>query len=278
MNKYNLRAINLNKIELNTIKNIVNKNIFEYLQPNKTLLNLFNKYEFGTINNKYQISFNDSEIQVLKNISKEKIEHNRKTAQLNNENEKASRFKKVHIDEILIKSSNDKILINNEIFSSPFNSPILINYNKIHTVEHKQIIVIENYECFLHYHNFDDDYLVIYRGESKYNLKHVLAFLKKINKKIFVFTDFDPAGLTNIYKTFSNTIEVQLYIPKSNIPIEALFDKFGRKDLYLKQLILLDSLNNLKKEISDKNWLKIYDLILGIKLGLPQEIFVDKNI
>jgi hypothetical protein len=122
----------------------------------------------------------------------------------NQENEKDGTFGPTEF-ELRIKSHNNTVCINQQRYNFPDHGSIIIDINRIKTVEHNAIVVIENLEAFKRWHsvNFDvtlrsllADAIVIYRGHNK-ALKCSGQFCEEFgqSKPVYVASDLDPAGI-----------------------------------------------------------------------------------
>ena len=254
--------LQLNKNQIKYFERLIKNNKFNDLENNKTIDFYLNK-GIGTINKITKlISYSEDDLNIIKNnINLFYNVLSRGEAQKNNIYEKSAFIKKVHKNEILIKAK--EIKINNVKYNIPTNSGILINYKLIKSIENERILIIENYEAFINFQDFVNDYLVIYRGEKFINTKNVYSFINENNyEKIDVFPDFDFYGL-NIAKSYKNFNDI--YIPH-NINLQEYFKLFGDKTQYLTQIKL-----NLVEIENKVNFNKVLNLIKENKSILLQE-------
>lgn len=250
--------LQLNKTQLKVCKNLIYEKKFYELKLNKTFLTL-NNCGIGKIYNNL-ISFSETDIELINtNIIMNEGISSRGDAQLNKGNEKSSANKGVHKNEILIRATNILKINNKEI--NTLNGALLINYDSIKSVQNKEVIIIENYETFLNFKE-NRDFLIIYRGEKKYNIKNVYSFLNNLKLEVFVFPDYDLSGLINAksYKGFF----IDIYIKNIN-NLEELFIKYGNQSLFNKQNYNISPLEN------KPNFNIILNLIYKYKSALLQE-------
>jgi len=68
--------------------------------------------------------------------------------------------------------------------------------------QHNSVLVVENWEAFERIHQARLDFsiagespMVVFRGSPVYQQNHVMALLEALQRPVFAFVDFDPAGL-----------------------------------------------------------------------------------
>lgn len=85
----------------------------------------------------------------------------------------------------------------------PAGSNLDVNWQTIaQQSQHDTVLVVENWEAFEHIHQARLDFspagknpLVVFRGSPVYQQDHTLALLEALQRPVFAFVDFDPAGL-----------------------------------------------------------------------------------
>ncbi len=142
-------------------------------------------------------------------------------------------------------------------------------------VQHDTILLVENWECFDRIHavqlNFSaagPNPLVIWRGGSgEARADASQNFLKTLNRPVWAFVDFDPAGLV-IAATLHSLQGI--ISPEASVLAE-LLDKHGLEDRYRAQLpAAAPSLDRSGHPAVAYLW----PLLRQTGRALPQEIFI----
>lgn len=133
------------------------------------------------------------------------------------------------------------------------------------------IIGVENGETFSNIedysHLFDTNkqYLFVSRYPQSTDLRE---WLLMIPNRYIHFGDFDIAGIAIYYNEIKKYLDdrAEFFVPGA---IEKLIEEYGNRELFDKQIHLLDS----AKMIEEENVIKLLSLIFNMKKGLEQELF-----
>lgn len=142
-------------------------------------------------------------------------------------------------------------------------------------VQHDTVLLVENWECFDRIHAVHLDFsaaganpLVLWRGGSgEARVDASMRFLKTLNRPVWAFVDYDPAGLV-IAATLPGLQGI--IAPDSEVLI-ALLEKHGLEDRYRTQLpTAVPSLDRSGHPAVAFLW----PLLRQAGRALPQEIFI----
>lgn len=142
-------------------------------------------------------------------------------------------------------------------------------------VQHDTVLLVENWECFDRIHAVQLDFspagvnpLVIWRGGSgEARADASQRFLKTLNRPVWAFVDYDPAGLV-IAATLPG---LQGIIAPETAVLAELLDKHGLEDRYRMQLpAAAPSLDRTGHPAVALLW----PMLREAGRALPQEIFI----
>lgn len=140
---------------------------------------------------------------------------------------------------IEIRSFNNVVTINGMSYSIPPKSSISISTVEINTIEHENVLVIENYEAFINAGLLRliastnlQNALLVYRGDREGG--HVKEFIDQVNKPIYGWFDSDPHGLNLALATKNIT---GILMPTNDV---ALYKKAGIGKVYDDQKQFVD--------------------------------------
>ena len=143
------------------------------------------------------------------------------------------------------------------------------------TVQHDTVLLVENWECFDRIHAVQLDFstagpnpLVLWRGGSgEARADASQNFLKTLNRPVWAFVDYDPAGLV-IAATLPGLQSI--IAPVASVLAE-LLEKHGLEDRYCAQLpAAAPSLDRSRHPAVAYLW----PLLRQSGRALPQEIFI----
>ncbi len=145
---------------------------------------------------------------------------------------------------------------------------------------HGVVIVVENFEAFIHYeaalhapHSYTDP-LLVYRGDAVNPPSAVTALLRRCctGKTILMWPDFDPAGI-KIATAMNNCAGV---IAPAD-PYAALASA-GRPDLFLAQQREYLSLATAAMDEDKEEWPELFDAMRVHRAGLDQETMIARQL
>ncbi|NOQ65161.1 MAG: hypothetical protein GQ582_11680 [Methyloprofundus sp.] len=167
--------------------------------------------------------------------------------------------KAVKYQRIAIKSlAKLPLKLNQQAYQLPASGHIDISLEQIESVEHRCILMIENYRCFDQLQRIKlelpEQYkqpLVLYRGDDYYSQKTVKLFLQQVNLPVITMMDIDPAGLV-MASSYANTIGMMCI---DLVELERLVKAKGNADLYAKQLpVYQQALNKSTEPVITALW------------------------
>ena len=142
-------------------------------------------------------------------------------------------------------------------------------------VQHDTVLLVENWECFDCIHAVQLDFsaaganpLVLWRGgSSEARADASQRFMKTLNRQVWAFVDYDPAGLV-IAATLPGLQGI--IAPEATILAE-LLEKHGLEDRYRKQLTGAESSLD---RCADPAVACLWPLLRQTGRALPQEMFI----
>lgn len=169
--------------------------------------------------------------------------------------------------------------LNGEHYRLPENSHCDMALERIGSVEHQSIWIIENYRCFdqLGAIKLDEsaaliEPLVIFRGDHVYQGGTVLSLIEKLQLPVWVMGDLDPKGLSiaQSYPNFAGLIAPDMAV------LENYFNDSGKANhkLYEKQL------TGCRRALSDTRYSIIqacWQLMKQHQAGIVQEHWLVGN-
>lgn len=159
------------------------------------------------------------------------------------------------------------------------NSSLLVDVSADDSFCYTSVIVVENWECFDRFHQLHlidfsragDNPIILWRGDGspESNASGAYDFLRRSEKKVFAFVDYDPSGLC-----------IALGLPGLSgvlLPDETILRDLvrtrGNEKLYEKQQ---NSIKQLQK-VDHPDIVKIRRTLDEFGKGLPQETFLMKE-
>ncbi|QTR50911.1 DUF7281 domain-containing protein [Candidatus Thiothrix anitrata] len=157
----------------------------------------------------------------------------------------------------------------------PEGSNLDVNWQTIvQQSQHDTVLVVENWEAFERIHQAQLDFslagknpLVVFRGSPVYQQDHTIALLEALQRPVFAFVDFDPAGLmlAQSLPCFQDTI-----LPPMTV-LESHLQACTNHERYQKQLPqTAQALDSSQHATIAKAW----EMLKHYGVALPQERFL----
>ena len=178
--------------------------------------------------------------------------------------------------------SDQPLMINQCTYTLPSAGHMDMSLENIVSVEHRCILVVENYRCFDQLHQIKlslvgpyQQPLVVYRGDEYYSQKTLNLFLQRVQLPVIAMMDIDPAGLL-IASSLPYVIGLMCM---TEIELDQLLANKGNAELYAKQLPRCrQALNATDKPVlkslwrllckHQKGWVQEHDLVAEYQLQL----------
>ena len=159
----------------------------------------------------------------------------------------------------------------------PEGSNLDVNWHTItQQSHHDTVLVVENWEAFERIHQAQLDFspagknpLVVFRGSPVYQQDHTIALLEALQRPVFAFVDFDPAGLVLAQGLhyFQDII-----LPPMTM-LESYLQACTNHERYQKQLPQTAQTLNSSQHA---NIARVWEMLKYQGVALPQEYFFKK--
>lgn len=129
---------------------------------------------------------------------------------------------------IEIRSFDGQVRLNTQKYNIPPNASLSVSFLQISTIEHSAILLVENYEAFIHadlslLSDEVKDALIVYRGDTESgDVKKFLLSLKVKGISVYGWFDGDPHGINMALSTPNIK---GFYLPENNIETYRIYGK-----------------------------------------------------
>jgi uncharacterized protein (UPF0335 family) len=245
--------------------------------------NIFENLNLGSIKHNKKINFSEIEKDKIKNLFQEETGVGIDSVDVETrisiskvfDNEKIAKESPFD-DVIYLKTLSGHLEINNEKLNIGINGCFSIKSKEIKSVQHRKILIIENYDAFYHItsdmfnEGLEADCLLVYRGHGS-SLRSVKCFVETFFNESYCFPDADPSGF-KIALGYKNIKAV--FLPKDNME---LFMNYGSIEKYHVQendsVYLINNYENFSEKLK-----RVIDVMNKSNKGIQQEHMLSNNI